>query len=119
LLLLEFVLLAVVPEAELAPLLDAARVDRLEPLRLDPLRPDPLREDPLRLDADRFLLDALRELELDLFAALLVELDPLVPFLVVEPDLLVPFLDVEREADVSDRFACERPRLVPRRDWPD
>lgn len=47
--------------------------------------------------------------------------DLVVALLELAPDLLVPFLDVEAEREVEPpaRFACVRPRLLPRRDWPD
>jgi hypothetical protein len=65
-------------------------------------------------------------LELDLLAARLaperdrLAVDLLFPFLDdplldVEPDLLLALLDGEREV-ASVRFACVRPRLLPRRD---
>ncbi|HET9720062.1 MAG TPA: hypothetical protein VFP55_08305 [Solirubrobacteraceae bacterium] len=60
--------------------------------------------------------------ELARLAALeLPERDLLVPFfevplLELAPDPPVPFLDVEREVEPPVRFACVRPRLLPRRD---
>jgi hypothetical protein len=63
------------------------------------------------LVAELARLAALDPLERDLLAALFV-----VPLLEFEPDPLVPLLDVEREVELPARFACVRPRLLPRRD---